>query len=53
LDTTPDTGLAKYSSTLPNVVFAGDNVSYCTTSGADEIKKAIDENQINRIVVAA
>ena len=53
LDTTADTGLAQYASTLPNVEFAGDYVSYWTTSGADEIKMVVEENQINRIVVAA
>lgn len=53
LDTTPETGLAKYSLTLPNVVYATDNISFCTTAGAEVIKNAINEFKINRVVVAA
>jgi heterodisulfide reductase subunit A2 len=45
--------LAEYAAKLPNVVYATDNISLCTTSGADLIKEAAEEHKLNRIVVAA
>jgi heterodisulfide reductase subunit A len=45
--------LAEYTSKLPNVVHATDDISLCTTSGADLIKKATEEYKLNRIIVAA
>ncbi|MHA1729150.1 MAG: hypothetical protein ACTSWY_10515 [Promethearchaeota archaeon] len=53
LDTTEETGLVKYANNLPNVVHAVENISYCTTSGAEVIRKAVEENNINRVVIAA
>lgn len=53
LDTTEDSGLAKYAMGLPNVVYATENISFCTTAGAQVIKDSIQDNNINRIVVAA
>lgn len=45
--------LAEDSGKLPNVVHTTDNISLCTTSGADLIKSAVEEHKLNRIVVAA
>jgi len=45
--------LAEYSAKLPNVAHATDNISLCTTSGAELIKSATDEHKLNRIVIAA
>jgi len=45
--------LAAYSRTLPNVLVAERYLSLCTTSGADFIRKFVDEHQLNRVVVAA
>lgn len=45
--------LAEYAAKLPNVEHTTDNISLCTTSGADLIKEAVDEHKLNRIVVAA
>lgn len=45
--------LAEYSAELPNVAHSTDNISLCTTSGADLIKKAVDEHKLNRIIIAA
>ncbi|MBN2157650.1 MAG: CoB--CoM heterodisulfide reductase iron-sulfur subunit A family protein [Candidatus Lokiarchaeota archaeon] len=45
--------LAEYSGKLPNVVHSTDNISLCTTSGADLIKEAVEEHKLNRIIVAA
>ncbi|HID43647.1 MAG TPA: hydrogenase iron-sulfur subunit [Archaeoglobaceae archaeon] len=42
-----------YASTLDNVVFSVDNTYSCSNVGQDEIKKAIQEHNLNRIVVAA
>ena len=47
LDTTEDSGLVKYSKELPNVVFATENISFCTTAGAAAIKTSIDDNNIS------
>lgn len=46
-------GLANYSLKLPHVVVADENLSLCTTAGADFIKKAVKEQNLNRIVVVA
>jgi len=45
--------LVEYSRSLPNVVFSTDNLYTCSDSGLTEIKKAISENGLNRVVVAA
>jgi len=53
LNTSIESGLANYAKNLPNVVYSTDYISLCTTGGADLIKNAIKEHNINRIVVAA
>jgi len=45
--------VADYAGTLENVVFSTDNTYSCSNVGQDEIKKAIKEHNLNRIVVAA
>ncbi len=45
--------LARFSKTLPKVVFADKYLSLCTSGGAAAIKKAIDDTKANRVVVAA
>lgn len=34
-------------------MYATDNISFCTTAGADVIKAGIEEHNINRVVVSA
>jgi len=46
-------GLAKYALGLPNVVFSKDNQYTCSEAGLTEIKNAIAENKLNRVVVAS
>lgn len=45
--------LAEYSKTLPNVVFVKENLYTCSESGINEIKAAIKEEKLNRVVVAS
>lgn len=45
--------VAEYSRTLPDVVFVRENLFSCSQGGVTEIKNAIRENQLNRVVVAA
>ncbi len=45
--------LAKYALSLPNVVFAKDNQYTCSEAGLTEIKNAVAENKLNRVVVAS
>jgi len=45
--------VTEYAKTLPDVVMADDNIYSCSDPGQDSIKKAIKENNINRVVVAA
>ncbi len=45
--------VADYAGTLPNVVSSAVNKYACSDSGQSEIKKAIEENDLNRILVAA
>jgi len=45
--------LTEYARTLPNVVFAKRNRYTCADPGQDEIRKAIKEHKLNRVVVAA
>ena len=42
-----------YAETLPKVVFAADNLFTCSQDTQDLIRKAIKENRLNRVVVAA
>ena len=45
--------LTEYAKTLPNVVYAVHNRYTCSDPGQDEIRKAIKEHNLNRVVVAA
>lgn len=45
--------LTEYCRTLPNVVVAEQNLSLCTTSGADFIRKYVNELDLNRVVIPA
>lgn len=45
--------LTDYCRTLPNVLVAEQNLSLCTTSGADFIRKYINDFDLNRIVIVA
>ncbi|MCK4546997.1 MAG: CoB--CoM heterodisulfide reductase iron-sulfur subunit A family protein [Candidatus Eisenbacteria sp.] len=43
----------EYAQTLPGVVFAKENLFTCSEAGVSEIKRGIEENRLNRVVVAA
>jgi len=43
----------EYAETLPGVVFTKENLFTCSESGVSEIKRGIEENRLNRVVVAA
>ena len=45
--------LCEYAETLPTVVAVKPNLFTCAETGITEIKKAIQENDLNRVVVAA
>ena len=45
--------VAEYSKTLPNVVYVKENLYTCSESGINEIKAAIKEQRLNRVVVAS
>ncbi len=45
--------LTEYAKTLPDVVYAKDNRYTCADPGQDEIRKAIKEHKLSRVVVAA
>jgi len=45
--------LVEYARTLPNVVYVKDNRYTCADPGQEEIRKAIKEHKLNRVVVAA
>jgi len=45
--------VTEYAKTLPNVVFAIRNRYTCADPGQEEIRKAIKEHRLNRVVVAA
>jgi heterodisulfide reductase subunit A len=45
--------LAEYSKTLPNVVYVKENLYTCSENGINEIKAAIKEHNLNRVVVAS
>jgi len=42
-----------YARTLPNVVHAEENLYTCSTDSQERIKKAIQDHQLNRVVVAS
>ena len=45
--------VAEYASTLPGVTFVRENLYSCSEAGASDIRNAIIENDLNRVVVAA
>jgi len=45
--------LTKYAATLPNVVYAKNNLYTCSESGIAEIKSAIKSHNLTRVVVAS
>ncbi|MFP3985304.1 MAG: hydrogenase iron-sulfur subunit [Candidatus Bathyarchaeia archaeon] len=45
--------VTEYAKTLPDVVYTKDNRYTCADPGQDEIRKAIKEHGLNRVVVAA
>jgi heterodisulfide reductase subunit A len=45
--------VAEYAGTLPGVVFQRENLYSCSEAGIGDIKAAIRENDLNRVVVAA
>ncbi|MEM2386303.1 MAG: FAD-dependent oxidoreductase, partial [Candidatus Bathyarchaeia archaeon] len=45
--------LVEYAKTLPDVVYVKDNRYTCADPGQEEIRKAIKEYKLNRVVVAA
>jgi len=45
--------VAEYAATLPGVVFTRENLYSCSEAGVGDIKTAIRENDLNRVVVAA
>jgi heterodisulfide reductase subunit A len=45
--------LAEFAKTLPNVIYSDDNISLCTTSGAEVIKEAIKQQHADRIIIGA
>ncbi len=45
--------IAEYAETLPNVVFVKENLYTCSESGINEIKDAIKQEKLNRVVVAS
>jgi heterodisulfide reductase subunit A len=45
--------IAEYAKTLPNVVYVKENLYTCSEAGIGEIKKAIKEQNLTRVVVAS
>jgi heterodisulfide reductase subunit A2 len=45
--------VSEYAATLPNVVYTKDNLYTCSEAGIGEIKNAIKEQQLTRVVVAS
>jgi len=45
--------VVEYARTLPNVVYAEDNLYTCSTDTQDKIKEMIAEHDLNRVVVAS
>jgi heterodisulfide reductase subunit A len=46
-------GVAEYASTLPGVVFTEHNLYTCSEAGLSQIKNAIKEQNLNRVIVAS
>ena len=45
--------VVEYAKTIPDVVFVKENRYTCADPGQEEIRKGIQENNLNRVVVAA
>jgi heterodisulfide reductase subunit A len=45
--------VTEYAKTLPDVVYTKDNRYTCADPGQEEIRKAVKEHRLNRVVVAA
>ena len=45
--------LADYAQTLPHVAFVQRNLYTCSETGINEIKKGIEDHNLNRVVVAS
>ncbi len=45
--------VVKFAKTLPNVVYAEDNLYTCSQDTQDKMKQLIEEHKLNRIVVAS
>ena len=45
--------VSEYSSTLPGVVYTGENLFTCSQDAQDLMKETIVENRLNRVVVAS
>jgi len=45
--------VTEFAKTLPNVVYATDNLYTCSSDTQEKIKEIIDEYQLNRVVVAS
>lgn len=45
--------VTEFASTLPGVAFTKENLYTCSEAGIQEIKKAIQEHDLNRVVVAS
>ncbi|MDY6911780.1 MAG: NAD(P)-binding protein, partial [Chloroflexota bacterium] len=46
-------GVAEYARTLPNVVYAEENIYTCSTDTQTKMAKLIEEYKLNRVVVAS
>jgi len=46
-------GVVEYAKTLPNVVYAEDNLYTCSTDTQENISRLIAEHDLNRVVVAS
>lgn len=46
-------GLTEYAATLPNVVFSDHNLYTCAEIGLTTIKEAIEEHNLNRVIVCS
>ncbi len=45
--------IVAFAKTLPNVIFAADNLIACSLDGQNKIKEIIKEKNLNRLVIAA
>jgi heterodisulfide reductase subunit A len=45
--------VVEYAKTLPNVIYAGNNLYTCSNDTQEKIKEKIEEHHLNRVVVAS